>query len=513
MPKRKREDPSIDALFVRSRTDLFHALKAAKGFERQRQSKRLGDRKLAPEKRGRIENEIVVLKSLDLQQTAHAHLCSSLLRIKAVAESDKLPAEIRDGVPKPDLTDEERAALHNVTSSLYNRVEVKKVVDQAIAEVCKALGVAVPEKGKRIRGKGEGTGEKAQKEEEKPAKVKAENGTKSGNSAKTDREAAPSGKDKDEEVGEVDEEEEERAISQLDKLLGLDSEEEDGEDEEEVLVKGRTKKPSSSRELDPMEITTDEEGGDEDEEVLFKGRTKKPTSSEYLDPMEITTDEEGGEDDDDDLESLDGTDEEGEGDSEDEFNGFSDPEDQGNQSSASDDEDASDAESSASSISRSPPAKKVAASKKAPKPLKATDSTFLPTLMGGYVSGSESASDVEVAPERRNRRGQRARQALWEKKFGEKAKHLVEPKARDSGWDLKRGAVGGDSKPWKRGIRNPILDKSKGTGANEMQLGKVPAPRTRDDTGTLHPSWAARKLAKEKEQLTAPFQGKKITFD
>jgi len=516
MPKRKREDESIDALFFRSRTDLFHALKAAKGFERQRQSKRLADRKLTPDRRGRIENEIVVLKSLDLQQTAHAHLCSSLLRIKAVADAENLPKEIREGVPKPELTEEERAALHNVTSSLYNRAEVKKVVEKAVGEVCKALGVAVPEKGKRVRGKDrEEVGEKGAKEEVKGDKKKGAL-EKGAEDRGTGKEKKP-GNDKAVQVsqaedGEVDEEEEEKAISQLDKLLGLESDEESDDNDEEELIKGRTKRPTSGLELDPMEITTDEEGDDE-EEVLVKGRARKPTSSMDLDPMEITTDEEGGDEDDGDLDPMEVTSDEEDSGSEDEFNGFSDSDQEGHQSSASDDEDASDAESSASSISRSPPAKKAATSKKASKSLKPTDSTFLPTLMGGYVSGSESASDVDVAPERRNRRGQRARQAIWEKKFGEKAKHIVEPKGRDSGWDLKRGAVGGDAKPWKQGIRNPLLNKSKGTGANETKPRKEPAPRVRDDTGPLHPSWEARKAAKAKEQLTAPFQGKKITFD
>ncbi len=348
------------------------------------------------------------------------------------------------------------------------------MVEKAVAEVCKALGVAVPEKGQRVRGKV--NGEKDSKEEKRVKEKEGEavEGVKSGKEVRTEKEGKSTGKAEEQ----LDEEQEEKAISQLDKLLGLDSDADSGDadsEEEGVLVKGRTKRPASAMELDPMEITTDEEAGGTDEE---------------LDLMDITTDEEGSG-------------------SEAEFNGFS---DEGNQSSASDDE-ASDAESSASSISRSPPAKK-AATKKAPKPLKTTDSTFLPTLMGGYISGSESASDVDVAPERRNRRGQRARQQIWEKKFGEKAKHLVEPKTRDSGWDLKRGAVGGDSKPWKRGVRNPLLDKSKGTGANETRLGKEPpAPRTRDDTGPLHPSWEAKKRAKEKEQQTAAYEGKRITFD
>ncbi|KAK3292493.1 BUD22-domain-containing protein [Chaetomium fimeti] len=437
MPKRKRDDVSLEALFTRHRTDLFQALRAAKGFERQRQSKRLADRKAPADKRARIENEIVVLKSLDLQQTAHAHLCSSLLRVKAVADvSERLPAEVRGWWRR-----------------LLRRGRVRK---------------------------GKGGGEKEDGLDSEVGKGKTRAGLKTDEEKDGRKEARPGKKERDNDREKIDqggqsdgsdadEEEEEKSISQLDKLLGLDSDEESEDDSEEVLVKGRTKKPSTM-ELDPMEITTDEEGGDDQD----------------LDPMELTSDEEEGSS------------------SEEEFNGFSDDE-EGQQSSASDDEAESDAESSASSVS--PPVKKA---KKAKGPLKPTDSTFLPSLMGGYISGSESASDIDVAPERRNRRGQRARQAIWEKKFGEKAKHLQEPaKGRDSGWDAKRGAVDGNSKPWKRGIRNPLLDKARASGANETELGppkKEPAPRKRDDSGSLHPSWEARRLAKAKEQMRLPSQ-------
>ncbi len=97
-------------------------------------------------------------------------------------------------------------------------------------------------------------------------------------------------------------------------------------------------------------------------------------------------------------------------------------------SEASDDSDDSENEALA------PPAKKI----KAVKPISFDmgNSAFLPSLMGGYISGSESASDIDVAPPtRKNRRGQRARQAIWEKKYGEKAKHHQKAKdTRNSGW-------------------------------------------------------------------------------
>ncbi|KAK4133644.1 Bud-site selection protein [Trichocladium antarcticum] len=489
MPKRKRDEETPAAVFARHRIDLYNALKSAKGFERQRLAKRQRDARATPDKRARIGKEIVVLKALDLQQTAHAHLCASLLRIKALAAADaeaRLPPEVREGVAKPDLTEEERALVHNVTSSLYNRAEVRAVVERAVERVCAAVGVAVPERrgtGRGRRGDGEAGKKGAEvKDEGGKAVTKGETGKGKEDAAVKTKESKKD-RSAQEEDGGAAAGEEETALCQLDHLLGLES----SDEEDAGLVKSRTRKPTAALELDPMEITSDEEGGDEDDGEL--------------DPMEITDGEEDGD-----------SGEQGE------FEGFSDS-NEGSQSSASDDEDASDAESSASSTSRPPPAKKAATKTSKTTKLKPTDSTFLPTLMGGYISGSESASDIDMAPPRKNRRGQRARQAIWEKKYKETAKHLANQaaKSRDSGWDLKRGAVDGDAgKPWKRGIRNP-LDRPKGpaaaAGAMDAPPKKPAAPRVKDDSGPLHPSWEAKKLAKAKEQLTAPYQGKRITFD
>lgn len=64
MPKRKRSaDESVQGRFATYRQDLFKALKAAKGLERQRQTKRLRDTKgAAPEKTQRLQKEVIVLK-------------------------------------------------------------------------------------------------------------------------------------------------------------------------------------------------------------------------------------------------------------------------------------------------------------------------------------------------------------------------------------------------------------------------------------------------------------------
>lgn len=166
--------------------------------------------------------------------------------------------------------------------------------------------------------------------------------------------------------------------------------------------------------------------------------------------------------------------------------------------------------------------------------LKTTASAFLPSLtMGGYWSGSEGdePEDIEehVAP-RKNRRGQRARQAISEAKFGAAAKHVVEgrpankPKdARDAGWDMKRGATNAEDVRGLKGMdRKERRSRMKGaheagaSGGNAIPIasGKpaVVKPK-RDDIGSLHPSWEAKRKAKAATGKIVPFQGKKITFD
>jgi len=162
---------------------------------------------------------------------------------------------------------------------------------------------------------------------------------------------------------------------------------------------------------------------------------------------------------------------------------------------------------------------------RAPEP---ASTTFLPSLtMGGYWSGSESEPEddlSDVAP-RKNRRGQRARQQIWEKKYGGKAKHVRNPKSngssRDQGWDLRRGAQeSGWSGPRRRGKPSNYVSKSNGhksgpaSGGNATEVIR-PDRRIEKQASSqkpLHPSWEAAKRAKEQKQ-TMPFAGKKVVFD
>ena len=171
--------------------------------------------------------------------------------------------------------------------------------------------------------------------------------------------------------------------------------------------------------------------------------------------------------------------------------------------------------------------------------------TFLPSLtMGGYISGSDSGDESQFRQEghnmrstrgppdplkRKNRRGQRARQQISERKYGGKANHLQNqpnlPSAkgqqdRNSGWDTRKVAVHKLSSQEKlygtgRQGKNNSNVKFKATGAN---LEAVALRSSAGETKSLHPSWEAARKKKQQDiavgtRLTNAFRGKKVTFD
>ncbi|KAJ4393792.1 hypothetical protein N0V93_003007 [Gnomoniopsis smithogilvyi] len=471
MPKRKREEDVLGEKLAHHHQELSRTLKAAKGFERQRMAKRQRDPKSTPEKRARIEKEIVVLKSVDLHSVAYAHLCASLLKIKAVVESPKLPEEVKNGVPKPEISEEEKSLLHNVTSALYNQPKVREAVEKAVADICRVLHVPVPDKKGKLK-KGDKKAETTARKdpEEQPAdrtvdhQEKAEKSAKHG-TAKTEN-SRPSENDE-----ESDEEETE--------FNGF-SDDEDDESDEEV----------EEKEEKVVSRFNDRLGSSDDDEY--------DTANEELDPMEVT-----------DLSASEGSDDEISL-----VNPGSEEEASEEEASSDQDEDEDEDEEDSESSAVSPPHKTRKEAKKG-APIKVKDSHYLPSLMGGYISGSESeASDIDVAPTRKNRRGQRARQAIAEKKFKDKAKHLAKAKAgRDDGWDLKRGAVGGNERtPWKKGVRTPLGKKQGHSEDGEQEPRRPKPPTKKDNEGPLHASWEAKKKAKEAQE-TAVFQGKRVVFD
>ncbi|EFQ35442.1 NADH-ubiquinone oxidoreductase 30.4 kDa subunit [Colletotrichum graminicola] len=486
--KRSRED-DIEQKLADYRKEIFRALKGAKGLERQRYSKRLRDDKATPDKVKRLEREILVLKSLDLQQTADAHLHSSLLKVKQIAESPALPESIKQGIPKPDLSEDEKAALHNVTSGLFNRVHVREAIEKAVRGVCLILNVPIPEKKKK--GKKAAAGDKNETEEDQPREAKKTKVTDAKDvSAKAEAEVS----------------EEEIPFDEMDDEIPPDSGASDGENNEnmEEVELDEDSEERAVAKFEAMLGSSDSEDGSGGEDLKAKYQALLGEVAEG-----DTADDESNSDEDDEGEDEDAV-----------------GQDDSDSGMDSERQRRINAANVSLSPSPEPASRKQKKQARAKKPTgRPGETTFLPSLMGGYISNSESeASDLDLAPPKK-RLGQKQRQAIWEKKYGAQANHVKKQTAaqrsgvRDSGWDMKRGAVGGEEdgprKPWKKGVSNPLGTKQ---GSRRDECRRAPAPEgkprpppKRDDEGVLHPSWQARKKAKE-EQTMAAFQGTKITF-
>jgi hypothetical protein len=471
MPKRKRgymEEGGDRALLKRKhdveenitqgRKLLHRALKASKGFERQRLGKRLTNARTQGNDSDiqRIGKEIEALKCLDLGKVGEAHLRKTLLKIKAFADSELLPDEIRGDVEKPDMGEEELKAWNNVLSGMFNMKAVKEAMSHIVGGMYVVLDVPAPIE----KQNGKGTNE-PEKEISKDVLRPSESGESTNLDVEHDM-----GVQSDESPWEGFDSEDEQNPNTQSEEDGLNIYSEEDLDEEEL-----------SRYDDLL-------GGSSDEESFDEERYKANRSPSHLTRLSI---------------SLSPT-----------------------PSSASESQSAS-----------WPPSKAAKAVKSKSAPAKVGGSTFLPTLMGGYYEGSNSsASDIDEGvmqdkPVRKNRPGQIARQAIWEKKFGQRANHIqkglgpvAERGEKRVAWDPKRGATDGSSrgrfgnrkggKDYGQerggGERRTTGEKSTAIGERKRGMGK------KDDAGVLHPSWQAAKRAKEMKK-TAAFQGKKVVFD
>ncbi|KAF9077651.1 Bud-site selection protein [Rhodocollybia butyracea] len=156
----------------------------------------------------------------------------------------------------------------------------------------------------------------------------------------------------------------------------------------------------------------------------------------------------------------------------------------------------------------------------------AGQSTFLPTLSTGFIRGSDSDwsdSDDKVADiaEKKNRRGQRARRAIWEKKYGRNANHKKKEAASNTTAEAERGRKRWSSsnvssdRPLNKGgagrrdVEASILPRQQDSGWE--QRGK--AASANRDSKPLHPSWEAKKKLSERQSAAiVPPTGRKIKF-
>lgn len=130
----------------------------------------------------------------------------------------------------------------------------------------------------------------------------------------------------------------------------------------------------------------------------------------------------------------------------------------------------------------------------------------LPQLATGYFSGgSDDEDDIDndevvkaATTQRKNRRGQRARQKIWEAKYGKKANHVQKERDRVQS-ERERKQREFEERQRKREL------KAKEQPQNQE-------PEKKKQKAELHPSWVAKKAAEAKTK-GAKFEGKKITFD
>ncbi|KAF2227412.1 Bud-site selection protein [Elsinoe ampelina] len=472
MPKRKRESGSVEgdvekleslrtlqakAKIHHGQNVLHRAFKTAKGFERQKLSRR---HKTATSQKddtavARINAEIEATKTIDLSKAASNYLAKSLLKIKAVAESPDRPSTLT--LPPSQSSD---PAVLNVIARLCNSNPVRDVLPKILSDVEQALGIE--------RGSGSTNGTAKKSDARKDGQSKTTTSAEHASARATTRKHSenPTSEDEDDFAGFSGDDNE--------VAPALDS------DDSAAFAAFDSRLASSSDESDPDQPTRPTF----DARALLQAHGSDPSASDS------------------DSNSL--------------SSSHSSPQPKkGNRKPLP----PTHSRSPSPSPSRSP---------SPPPTTKPNSSAFLPSLtMGGYISGSGSAEDFSDAAPKKNRRGQRARRAIWEKKFGKEAKHVVTGESgkatgkagRDEGWDARRGATGGAERgrgKFARGGRGGGMGRGGGGGfrGNKEGAGQKEQSKHRDDEGALHPSWAAAKKRKEeKEKMTAPFQGRKITFD
>ena len=134
----------------------------------------------------------------------------------------------------------------------------------------------------------------------------------------------------------------------------------------------------------------------------------------------------------------------------------------------------------------------------------------LPALSTGYIPASDSESDPDeelnsflpTGKIRKNRRGQRARQAIWLKKYGSNARHLHP--------ELETAQSTNTSGRNKKRLETVALT-AKLDVVNEVRTTTTQEVKK---VGDPHPSWTAKQNLREQQKtLLSSVKPQKIVFD
>ena len=137
-------------------------------------------------------------------------------------------------------------------------------------------------------------------------------------------------------------------------------------------------------------------------------------------------------------------------------------------------------------------------------PQRGRPKTVLPALSTGYIPADDLSDPEEdlksfapLAKPRKNRRGQRERQAIWLKKYGAMARHLHP--------ELKADAKDNKKQKARRGSETVEMS----VPLTEATIDSPPKKRQE-----LHPSWVAKQKVREQQQaLFNTNKPKKIVFE
>lgn len=479
---------------------LHRALKVARGFERQKLGRRLKAAQGEAHVLLRLREEVIVLKQLDLAGTAENYLLKRLVRTKRIREAAAfVELHGRDAAAK--VKGIKAGAEANVVGRLMKSNPVRELMPRIMHGVYRCLGL-----------------------EEAPSTTSAKGDTR-GLSATNNPKRVSVGRDFDDRAPGSGQERSSHASEryQLDGSA-VDS----GED--------------GSDRFDPEQSSSGDVEVDT-ETARHRHRLASSSSSRSASPSEAGSD---AEDDTWGSRSL-------------HINGRPRP---------------TGTFSSFRSASRTPsesPSRSSITSPTTSKPDPSGQTIFPPSVtLGGYLSGSDSEPDYTrqsqgtarfgppLPQPRKNRRGQRERQQIAEKKYGSQARHLQRRQRsqaaraggsnRDEGWDMRKGATSagdGWEGRWgkKRQNGRASADKARGTRWNVAADGEAGGTagagaeagtgsagrrdlvdrrakkakeeeRKKKDERPIHPSWEAAKKKKllHGQSVTALFRGTKITF-